>query len=206
MNKLELLIDSVSEPEKTELKELLKDCVKEYNTIRDNHKDVNIFTDELNSHNPVQDVLSGLSESFYYGLSCVKSFLSTAADYGIVAMGNVSNYVADYLDDGDNSSQEEVGDAIPSEKVLDQSVIAESVSPEESSERSIERKTPQTGNSNSNETQVSKEDSSEKSVERKISQTGNPTSETNTSLENTTTNEVPEEEAVEELHPPQIDS
>ena len=77
MSQLESQIDSSSEEEKPVLKAKLQECVDEYNTLRSGHPDITIFTDELDRHSVVDDVLSGVSSAIQYGFSGIKSFLET---------------------------------------------------------------------------------------------------------------------------------
>ncbi len=137
MSQLESQIDSSSEEEKPVLKAKLQECVDEYNTLRSGHPDITIFTDELDRHSVVDDVLSGVSSAIQYGFSGIKSFLETAAIYGTVAMGDISNYVADYLDDGESTIQTDESESVVENSLSREASVQEPITIEKNTSMKI---------------------------------------------------------------------
>lgn len=124
MNQLEHLLEKCEEQEKASIKLVLQDCVEEYNTLRKSHPDVSIFADNLNQPSAFSEAVSGISNMFYYGYTGISSLLETAAAYSTVMMGNISNYIADYLEGEEATVTEdisnEVGNQVPSGEVVEE--------------------------------------------------------------------------------------
>ena len=137
MSQLESQIDNSSEEEKPVLKAKLQECVDEYNTLRSGHPDITIFTDELDRHSVVDDVLSGVSSAIQYGISGITSLLETAAIYGTVAMGDLSNYIADYLDDGESTIQTDESESVVENSLSREASVQEPVTIEKNTSMKI---------------------------------------------------------------------
>ena len=138
----------------------------EYNTLRSGHPDITIFTDELNRHSVVDDVLSGVSSAIQYGFSGIKSFLETAAIYGTVAMGDISNYVADYLDDGESTIQTDESESVVENSLSREASVQEPVTIEKNTSMKI---THENNKQDDNSSSIqNKESEMEHSVENPI--------------------------------------
>lgn len=116
MNQLEILLEKCDEKEKEVAKQVLQECVEEYNTLRKSHPDVTIYTDNLNQPSAFSEAVSGISNMFYYGFTGISSLLETAAAYSTVVMANVSDYIADYLNSEETTVNEDVSNEVGAQK------------------------------------------------------------------------------------------
>lgn len=133
MNSIEMMLLNCTEQERHELNIIMGNACEEFNGIRKGHYEIEFFTDNLDIRSPVEQAVQSIYSAVQYGVSGLKSFIETAGVYGTVAMGNVSEYVADYLDGEDNTDQVDVSEVISKDAPLGE--VIEPMTSEESKEQ-----------------------------------------------------------------------
>lgn len=191
MNSIEMMLLNCTEQERHELKIIMANTCEEFNGIRKGHYEIEFFTDNLDIRSPVEQAVQSIYSAVQYGVSGLKSFIETAGVYGTVAMGNVSEYVADYLDGEESTDTVDVSAEISKDAPLGE--VIEPVTAEESKEQGdiAKEETPEVTNEepvdHSEETNDSKEGLSEVQKEDEEVHEEPPPVEENTPEENQST-------------------